>query len=184
MSGIEILALGALVVACGTIAWAVARTWLWLRGPRVVVCPETGQPAGVALDVRYGLASAAVSGADLRLRQCSRWPEKQHCGQECLAQIEEAPEGCRVRSLLGRWYEGRSCAVCGQAFAPIAWHDHKPAIRWPDGITVEWVDLRPEAVPEELAAGEPVCWNCHVALRFRRERPDLVIERPPLPPLR
>jgi hypothetical protein len=182
VSAIEILALLVVVGAVAIVGWAVTRTWLWLRGPRVVVCPETKQPAGVELDLRYGLASAVVAAPGLRLRTCSRWPEKEHCGQECLAQIEESPDDCRVRAVLDRWYEGKSCAVCARPFPKIAWHDHKPGILRPDGVTEEWADLRAEQVPHEIETGQPVCWNCHVALRFRRERPDLVIERPHLPP--
>jgi hypothetical protein len=160
----------------------VVRAWLSYRGPHVVVCPDNGRAAGVDLDVRFGMAAALVGAPGLRLKACSRWPEKEHCGQECLVQVEEAPDDCRVRSVLRRFYVGQSCVVCARPFDPIAWHDHKPAIRRPDGMTVEWASIRPEELLDELAAGKPVCWSCHMALRFRHEHADLVIERPHLPP--
>lgn len=96
MTGLEIgavVALGAAVVP-GVLA---VRAWVRLRGSRVIACPENRQPAGVELDLRYAALTAAVGRPHLRLRDCSRWPERASCGQICLMEIEEAPEDGLVR---------------------------------------------------------------------------------------
>ena len=46
-----------------------------------------------------------------------------------------------------------------------------------EGVTVEWSDFRPEALPEVLATHWPVCWDCHIAETFRRKYPKLVVDR-------
>ena len=66
----------------------LGRVWLRYRGDRLVTCPETRQPVGVALDVRHAAWSGLGHAPSLRLETCSRWPERRDCGQECLRQIE------------------------------------------------------------------------------------------------
>ena len=175
------LAAGAL--AAGAIYLALrplARTYLTYRGTRVVTCPETDAPAAVAVDAAFAAMSQASFGSpELRLAACSRWPERQACGQECLAQIEEAPEACLVRSMAERWYTGRRCVFCGRLFGELNWADHAPALRAPGGETVPWNTIRPEELPAVFASHAPVCWSCHIAETFRRRYPELVVEGKP-----
>lgn len=172
--GVITLGLGFLYV------WARAGVpaFLSYRGTRVVKCPENGNVAAVAVDAGHAAATAFRRQPELRLAACSRWPEKKGCGEECLRQIEAAPEDCLVRTMLIRWYAGKKCVYCGKAFSMIHWHDHKPTLLGVDGRTVEWSQVSPERVPEELDHDRPVCWNCHIAETFRREHPDLVVDRP------
>jgi hypothetical protein len=148
------------------------------RGQRLVTCPENGRAVGVEVDARHAAATTLQGRPELRLHACSRWPEKAGCGQECLRQIEAAPEECLVRRILTRWYEGKACVYCHRAFGTIHWHDYKPTLLAPDGRTVEWRELPVEQIPAALALDKPVCWNCHIAETFRREHPDLVVDRP------
>ena len=155
----------------------LVRVYLRYRGKRLVACPETGAAAGVEV----AAAAAAVSAFGeprLRLKDCTRWPEREACGQECLSQIETAPADCLVKNILTRWYEGKSCVLCGRPLGDIDWVEHRPAFLSPENITVEWKDLSPEKVPQTLESHRPVCWNCHIAATFRREHPDLIVERP------
>src|SRR5512144_439621 len=96
------------------LAFLGLRAYRRYRGARVIVCPETRAPAAVELDARHAAATDLFGDADLRLQSCSRWPERQDCGQECLAQIEAAPEDCLARTILAKWYEGATCALCGR----------------------------------------------------------------------
>ena len=152
------------------------------RGDRILVCPENGQPQAVRLDARHAASTALVGEPLLRLESCSRWPERRDCGQECLAQIETAPDGCLVRSRLERWYTGASCCLCGDGLAPIAWFDRKPGLRSPEGRAVSWEEIRPAELPVLLSTYRPLCFNCLVAETFRRRFPDRVVEdgRPPV----
>jgi hypothetical protein len=60
-------------------------------GSRLVTCPEAKQPALVTV-------AAGVKGVEglpvldrLRIRECSRWPFRRDCGQDCLRQIKDRP---------------------------------------------------------------------------------------------
>jgi hypothetical protein len=157
----------------------VLRAWMRYRGTRIVVCPESLEMVAVEVDAGHAAATAPQGRPQLRLEACTRWPERAGCGQECLGQIESAPEACLLRNILADWYGGKSCAMCGRVFGPIRWHDHAPALLSPGGATVEWSAFAPEQVVDVLASHEPVCWDCHVVETFRHEHPELVTERPP-----
>jgi len=155
----------------------LAGAWLRYRGTRVVVCPENRKVVAVEVDAAHAALSAPQGRPELRLEDCTRWPEKAGCGQECLSQIESSPEGCRVRTILGDWYQGKSCALCGKPFGEIHWHDHKPALVDANGSFVEWGAFRPEQIMGILPIHKPVCWDCFQAESFRRDHPELVTER-------
>lgn len=157
----------------------IVKAWLAYRGTRIVVCPENREMVAVEVDARHAALSAPGGRLDLRLETCTRWPEKQGCGQECLGQIETAPEACLLRSILTDWYATKHCAYCRRAFGKLHWHDHRPSLLAPDGALVDWPGFAPERVVDVLATHKPVCWDCRVAEGFRRERPDLVLDRPP-----
>lgn len=171
------------VIAAAATAVALrplVRTYRTYRGTRVITCPESRTPAAVEVDARLAVVTHMSTGTPvLRLAACSRWPERQDCGQECLAQIEAAPADCLARTMLTRWYDGRACAFCRQPIGEIHWSDHKPALRAPDGGTVGWESIRAEELPGVLASHAPVCWNCHVAETLRRRHPELIVDAPP-----
>ncbi len=79
----------------------LAGAWAKYRGTRVVVCPENREMVAVHVDAGHAAFSASQGHPDLRLESCTRWPEKAGCGQECLGQIESAPEACLLRTILG-----------------------------------------------------------------------------------
>ena len=155
----------------------IASSYLKFRGKRVITCPENRKPAAVDVDARHAALTALLGEPHLRLKDCSRWPEKKDCGQECLLQVELAPADCLVRNMLTNWYEGKHCVVCGEPFSELNLLDHKPALMTNEGVTIEWDNFRPEALPEVLATHWPVCWDCHIAETFRRQYPDLVVDR-------
>ena len=104
-----------IVLAIGFVSLILLRyvvNWLRFRGERVITCPENLRPAGVTVE-----AGRAVTLGSFRLADCSRWPERAGCGQQCLAQIAESPEACLVRNILAQWYGGReiSHSRCGLA---------------------------------------------------------------------
>ena len=162
----------------------LAGAWMRYRGTRVVVCPENREMVAVRVDATHAAATAPQGHPDLRLESCTRWPEKAGCGQECLGQIESAPEACLLRNILADWYQGKSCVYCRREFRAIHWHDHQPGLATPNGTIVGWEGFRPEQVLDVLATHQPVCWDCRIAETFRREHPELVTDRPapPRPP--
>lgn len=159
------------------LAMVLGRAYLKYRGDRVITCPENRRPAGVVVDTQHVLVTTLEGKTHLRLKSCSRWPERQDCGQECLRQIEAAPEDCRVRHILTQWYQGRKCAICGKPIGEINWADHKPALLNAEHRTVDWRDVPAADAPDVLATHQPVCWNCHIVNRMVGEHPELVIDR-------
>jgi hypothetical protein len=153
------------------------RAYFDFRGKRLVTCPETHKPEAVEVAVGEAAVGAFLSEPTLHLKECSRWPERQNCGQDCLQQIEADPENCLVWKIVARWYEGKSCVFCHKQIGPLHHLDHAPALVGPDFKTSEWNDVRPEELPEIFSTHQPVCWNCHVAETFRRMHPDLVVNR-------
>lgn len=171
----------AAVMIAGMLAWRFGRTLAALRGTRLVTCPDDGRTVAVDLDLKYSTVHSALGRPQFRLKDCSRWPEKAGCGQMCLGDLEAAPHDCLVRTVVARWYEGKKCAYCRRVFGELHWHDHPPALLDEGGITREWDAVPPANLPDFLAAHRPVCWNCHIAQTFRRERPDLFVDRQPRP---
>jgi hypothetical protein len=159
-------------VAAALLASFLVRRWLKWRGARLITCPENQRPAGVHVDLK-----TALFGREHRLNDCSRWPEKKNCGQECLREIKNSPDGCLVVSILAGWYAGRNCAYCRKPVGEINWQERKPALLSPEGQSVEWHEVRPEQIPDVLATHRAICWNCHIIETFRRQHPELVVER-------
>ena len=173
-------AIGTLVVAA--VLYVTLRTplqrYFQARGDRVVNCPDNGQVVAVRVDAAHAALSRSAAPDHFRIDACSRWPEKSGCGQACLAQIEAQPFDCLVRTQVERWYADKTCAICGKAVGDLDWTRHKPAVRSPEGVTMEWGEIPAESLWNVMASHSPVCWDCHVAETFRRRRPDLVIDNP------
>lgn len=148
------------------------------RGSRTITCPETGKPAVVEVDALHALLTSTVGLPDIRLKDCSRWPIKQQCGQECLTELDVAPDRCLVSGVLMQWYRGKKCVYCAQRFSELHWTDHQPALQNPSGKLVAWKDVLLDDVRNVLETHRPVCWNCYIAQSFRVDHPDLVVFRP------
>ncbi len=172
---IEIL----LGIVLAVYAGIAVRAYLRMRGRRIVVCPETNLPASVEVDAAHAAVSALWEKADVQLCGCSRWPERHECDQACTAQIRVAPEDTRVLTMLKRWYAGKSCAICKRAIAPLHRMDPKPGLlNVASHEVLTWDDVPAEQLPAMLQSHLPVCVNCQVAETFRRQFPDLALDRP------
>ena len=148
------------------------------RGPMLVECPENHETAAVAVKGMQAAVTAGFGNPRLELKQCSRWPERQGCGQQCLEQIESSPSDCLVRTFADRFYQGKTCAVCGTALGEVDWMERQPALLGPDGRSVRWRDVAPEQLPALLETHRALCFDCHVAESFRQQHPELVTDNP------
>jgi len=168
----------ALVIGFFIGAWNYVHAWHQFRGQRLVLCPDNDSYAAVKVDPKHAAATALRNDLDLRLNACSRWPEKETCQQECLAQIEAAPMECRVRNILRGWYEAGSCVFCHKSIGPIDWKSHEPALLSPEHRIVTWREVRAETLPAVLVSHWPVCWDCSVIERLFYSHPEKVTLRP------
>lgn len=153
------------------------RAFFRYRGKHLITCPETQKAAAVDVAAGEAAIGAFLSETTLRLKECSRWPERQDCGQACLKQIAADPENCLLWNIVSHWYLGRNCVCCHKRFGVLHRLDHAPALMREDHTTIEWDQIRPEQVPEIFSTSKPVCWNCHIAETFRRVHPELVVDR-------
>jgi len=172
---------GAIVVLIvGTVVFCIIQALLAYkayRGRRLVTCPETEKPAAVRINAAKAATDAIFGKTQIRLDQCSRWPERQDCGQACLAEIKADPAQCLVWNKVNAWYQGKSCAYCQKPFGEIHWHDRHPALLAPDHTSLQWNEVPTEKLPEIFATYLPVCWNCYIAETFRRQHPEMVVNR-------
>jgi len=175
-----LIALAVVALAAGLFVFRAipgVRAYFNFRGKRLITCPESHTTEAVDVDAGQCAVGAFLSEPTLRLVECSRWPERQDCGQECLQQIEIDPANCLVWNIVSKWYEGKSCVLCRKPFGPLHHLDHAPALLGPDHKTAEWKEFSPQQLPEIMQTHRPVCWNCHIAETFRRTHPELVVNR-------
>ena len=166
----------ACAVAVGIIL--AVKTYLTYRRQMLVTCPENCKPAAVHVDVRSAVKGVLLGKETVRLDQCSRWPEREGCGQDCLAQVAADPKGCAVWTVVTDWYRDKTCLLCQRPFHEVHWHDRPPALLTPDRNTAQWDEIPAETLPEVFKTYSPICWSCHMAEKFRREHPEMVVDRP------
>ena len=159
------------------IRWLV-RSYSQYGGTRIVICPETQRPTSVEVDALHASLTSTVGLADIRLRDCARWPMNEQCGQECLLDLDVAPDECLVSGVLMRWYRDRKCVYCKKVFSEVHWADHRPALISPEGKLLTWNAVSLDQVRNVLETHSPVCWDCYIAQDFRLNHPDLVVLRP------
>jgi hypothetical protein len=154
------------------------------RGQRVITCPETNEGAAVRIDALHAARSGQV-----RLADCTRWPERAGCAEMCLSQIAESPHGCLIQAIVADWYLGKSCVMCRRAIGAIVWHEAPPAVLKEDGTTSEWKDIPIQNLPAIFRTSKPLCWYCNNVAELERLNPALITHRnvpaePPRPVLK
>jgi hypothetical protein len=79
-----------LLLAIGTLAVAyvlvpiVADAFVRHRRKRTLRCPETGLVAEVQVDARHAALTAIPGPPEVRVQDCSLWPDQHGCAQRCV----------------------------------------------------------------------------------------------------
>ena len=156
--------------------------YLRLRGTRIVVCPETREPAAVRVDAGHAALSAVREKADIELTSCSRWKGVPQCDQACTQQIAAAPAETRASAILRNWFAGKPCAICRRPVPPVHHAEQHPGllnVATPAYEILSWEEIPDdEHLPAMLQSHLPVCSHCVLAETFRRKFPELVTDRP------
>ena len=80
--------LGFLVLALAIpLALSLVPVWRGARPARIVKCPEASKSVTVRLDPWYAVTMHARGNPELRLQDCTEWPQRAGCDQGCLRQI-------------------------------------------------------------------------------------------------
>ena len=175
---VYVIAIALMATSVFLVVRSFVRAYARYRDSRIIKCPATGESAMVEVDAVHAALTSLAGAPDIRLRSCWRWPINENCGQECLTQLDVAPPECLVIGVLRRWYDFRSCHYCGKQFQEIHLTDHKPALRSPDGELIEWRAVPIKDIQEVMDTFSPVCWDCYIAQSFRRDHPEMVVDRP------
>lgn len=61
-------------------------------GSRAVICPSNGRQVAVRFDALHAATTGFSGQPNLRLADCTYWPERMDCGQECIAQASTAKQ--------------------------------------------------------------------------------------------
>ncbi len=173
-----ILAILVGLVLAGVLVWR----WRSTAEPRLVRCPDDGTPRAVEVSPWKRFWNRLRGSDDYPLRDCSRWPEKADCTQPCRTQIAEAPDGCRVVTLLEEFYRDHDCALCGRSIdKDLHKAINKPGLLSPDGHVLTWMHGSLEELPGMLSTHQALCWDCAMVQKVYEEHPELVTERPARP---
>ncbi len=62
----------------------VLNTFAQYRKARTTMCPQDGAAAEIKIDARHAALAALVGKSQLRVRQCSLWPQRCGCAQNCI----------------------------------------------------------------------------------------------------
>lgn len=158
--------------------FSLVRFWRSTTAPRLITCPENGTRQAVEIDAAHRLGQKLRGHDDLKLQDCSRWPDMADCDQPCRAQIADAPDGCRVRALLDRFYAGKSCALCGKGFGEVIdWYEHEPAFIDAGRHVLSWQDVPTPRLEEIMKDHYPLCWDCRIIETVRQQHPERVTDR-------
>lgn len=139
---------------------------LWRReifnrysGSRLVACPENKQSATVDIDVRHAAATGMDGCPDLRLCECTRWPERSNCNQACLSQVVHAEPDSWGEVKVGTkqiYHLPILLAAFSAWYLGIIWHSqYLFRARWIDAVGLNHAQVRQivsSYLPHMLAA--------------------------------
>jgi hypothetical protein len=79
---------------------------------------------------------------------------------------------------LKRFFEGKQCAACSRPIPPVHAYEVRPGLlHTKTRETIPWDDIPTADLSTTLASHEAICSDCAVAETFRRQHPDLVVDR-------
>jgi hypothetical protein len=160
-------------------AYVLTLVWIFRRQParyagHVLTCPETRGPVEVEVDSRHALVTLLQGVKELRLKQCSRWPERAGCDEACLLQLDTAP--AVLTRVMANWCEGRNCAVCNCAVTARDWESGRLGLLDRRNNLVELREIRLDQLPNAFDHYRPLCWSCHQVERSRRPAPAVFLK--------
>jgi hypothetical protein len=79
---------------------------------------------------------------------------------------------------LRRFFEGKTCAACGRPIPPVHAFELRPGLRNSETCqAMAWEDIPSANLSATLQSHEPICPHCVIAESFRRDHPELVVDR-------
>ena len=151
---------GVLVVVYAFVAFGA---YLRKRGPRLIL-PDAEEP-GASVGARHAVAAASAGSVHTSHVHSERTPAAQ------------ALTG--ASTVLRNWFAGKTCAICEKPIASVHRRDQHPGLMTSTNEVISWEEVvHDEHLTERLASHKPVCSNCVMSETFRRQYPELVLDRP------
>lgn len=86
------------------------------------------------------------------------------------------PHDAATTAQLKRYFEGKPCAACSRPIPPV--HAPRPGLLNTDThVAIPWDDIPVANLSATLESHVPICSNCLIFETFRREYPELVVDR-------
>ena len=119
----------------------------YYRGARAVTCPETRQPVAVRFDALRATVAKVRGRPALRLADCTRWPMRVDCGQECIPEAVRTAPYTKGEIELAKTKQIYHLPVVAAAFLAwvlgALWHSqHVLRTRWMQAVGLRESDLR------------------------------------------
>jgi hypothetical protein len=89
LSGLLLFVVAFLVLFLFPVLWG-REIYHRYEGARPVTCPENHQHVAVSLDAIHAAVTGLAGPSDLRLADCTRWPERWKCDRACLSEVLQA----------------------------------------------------------------------------------------------
>jgi hypothetical protein len=69
---------------------ALVPLWRRAQAARIVRCPAAAKSVTVRMDPWFAVKMHALGNPELRLRDCTEWPQRGECDRGCLVQLQAA----------------------------------------------------------------------------------------------
>ena len=88
------------------------------------------------------------------------------------------PHDAATTAQLRRFFEGKVCAACGRPIPPVHLGDQRPGLlNHETREEIAWDDIPAANLSATLDRHAPICSHCLIVESFRRQHPELVVDR-------
>ena len=93
-------------------------------------------------------------------------------------QVRGNPHDPATTAELKHFFEGKSCGSCNRAIPPVHAGEIRPGLFDPNTHkTMAWNEIPAANLASTLRSHQPICSNCLTLETFRRQHPELVVDR-------
>jgi hypothetical protein len=88
------------------------------------------------------------------------------------------PHDAAKTAELKHFFEGKACAACSRPIPPVHAGELRPGLLNADTHeSIAWTDIPAANLSTTLERHVPICSNCLIIEGFRRQHPELVVDR-------
>ncbi len=88
------------------------------------------------------------------------------------------PHDAATTAKLRHFFEGKVCAGCNRPIPPVHLGDQRPGLLNPrTQEEIAWDDIPATNLSAMLESHAPICSHCLIVESFRRQHPELVVDR-------